>query len=126
MRIRLTQEFADKAKVEPGKPRTEYWDEGLPGFGLLVTAAGARSWIYQFRNRTGQTRRIALKFAIGIAEARRNVRVRMGEVAAGRDPAAGDPGRTPDRAGHVQGHCLRLLCSRGQAHPIGNALAARP
>jgi hypothetical protein len=44
MRIKLTQKFVDEAKIQdkdiPNSGRTIYWDEALPGFGLMVTAAG--------------------------------------------------------------------------------------
>ena len=42
-RVRLTQKFVDEAKVRNedianNSGRTLYWDEALPGFGLVVTA----------------------------------------------------------------------------------------
>jgi hypothetical protein len=53
MRVRLTQKFVDEAKVQdkdiPKSGRTIYWDEALPGFGLVVTAAGHRSYICKYR-----------------------------------------------------------------------------
>ena len=49
MRIKLTSTFVRDAKAAPGAERTVYWDEGLPGFGLVVTAKGHRSFVCQYR-----------------------------------------------------------------------------
>ncbi len=40
--IRLTQLAAERLSV-PNSGRTVYWDRGLPGFGLRITAKGAKS-----------------------------------------------------------------------------------
>ena len=45
MRGRLTPAFAAKAATAPGAKRTTYWDAGMPGFGLMVTANGHRSYV---------------------------------------------------------------------------------
>jgi hypothetical protein len=45
MRLRLTPAFVAKAKTEPNAERTIFWDQGLPGFGLMVTPAGHKSFV---------------------------------------------------------------------------------
>ena len=46
--IRLTQLAADKL-VPPATGRIVYWDRHLPGFGMRVTAKGAKSWVAMYR-----------------------------------------------------------------------------
>ena len=46
--IRLTQLAADK-QSPPATGRVIYWDRLLPGFGLRLTAKGARSWVAMYR-----------------------------------------------------------------------------
>ena len=50
MRVRLTQAFVDKPKkAAGGAERTLYWDEAMSGFGLMVTASGSQSFVFQYR-----------------------------------------------------------------------------
>ena len=48
---KLTQKFIDgpKARAELGADRTIWWDKGMEGFGLQVTAGGAKSFVFQYR-----------------------------------------------------------------------------
>ena len=50
MRTKLTPTFIGKAQAAPGVERTTFWDAALPGFGLMVTAAGHRSYVVQYRS----------------------------------------------------------------------------
>jgi integrase len=85
MRTNLTAAFCKAASVESGKDRTIYWDESLPGFGLCITANGARSYVVQYRA-NGQSRRMAIDFDLSLTEARKEAKKRIGEVAKGTDP----------------------------------------
>jgi integrase len=86
--MRLTASFVKSAAAEPGKERTFYWDETLPGFGLMVMQSGARNYVLQYRA-AGQTRRMKLDFAsLTLDEARREARKHRGDVAKGGDPLA--------------------------------------
>ena len=48
----LSAKFVEKAN-SGGKEREIYWDATQPGFGLMVTADGARSYVVQYRNAEG-------------------------------------------------------------------------
>jgi integrase len=90
MRVRLTQKFVDEAKVRNedianNSGRTLYWDEALPGFGLVVTAAGHRSYLVKYRA-DGQPRKMTIKAALKLADARKEAKVVQGRVAKGNDP----------------------------------------
>jgi hypothetical protein len=84
MRIKLTPAFAVKAKVEPGAGRTTYWDTGMPGFGLMVTANRHRSYVVQYRA-AGRSRRMHLKDGLTLRAARNEAKAILGAVAKGRD-----------------------------------------
>jgi integrase len=48
-----------KAKCQPGKDQTLYWDRSVPGLGLRVTTAGAKAYVFQARLH-GETKRITI------------------------------------------------------------------
>jgi integrase len=48
--IRLTQLAAEKL-APPPSGRVVYWDRHLPGFGVRITASGAKSWVAMYRVR---------------------------------------------------------------------------
>ena len=85
MRQKLTPAFIGKATAAPGAERTTFWDAALPGFGLMVTASGHRSYVVQYR--AGRTsRRVTLKNGLSLIEAKREAKAVLGAVAKGRDP----------------------------------------
>jgi integrase len=48
-KLTLTAARVENLPCEPGKQQTIHWDSKTPGFGLRVTAAGARSYIFESR-----------------------------------------------------------------------------
>ncbi|HZV04170.1 MAG TPA: integrase arm-type DNA-binding domain-containing protein [Gemmataceae bacterium] len=85
MRAKLTPAFVTKASAAPGADRTVYWDEAQPGFGLMVTANGHRSYVVDYRA-DGRKRRMHLKAGLTLTAARKEARIIIGAVAKGGDP----------------------------------------
>jgi integrase len=85
MRVKLTSAFVAKAKAAPGADRTIYWDQSLKGFGLMVTTAGHKSFVCQYRAGR-QSRRMAIKSVLSLKAARKEAKAVLGAVAKGKDP----------------------------------------
>lgn len=88
--IRLTQAAAEKLSP-PKSGRVEYFDSHLPGFGLRISAAGARSWVVFYR--VGSPPRLR-RYTIGsfatypkVEAARDRARAVLQDVDKGIDPA---------------------------------------
>ena len=65
------------------------WDSSLPGFGLRAKASGVKTFVIQYRNRSGRSRRLSLGNLgkVTLDQARKEAVRLMGQVAAGGDPA---------------------------------------
>jgi integrase len=85
MRKKLTAAFCQKATAEPGRDRTYYWDTTKPGFGLMVTASGHRSFVVQYRTARRSSPRMKIK-ATSLDVAKREAAKILGQVADGADP----------------------------------------
>jgi integrase len=85
MKTKLTPTVVMKASAEPDAERTVFWDETLPGFGLMVTKAGHRSFVYQYRAGL-RSRRMTYPISLGLDKARKEAKKALGGVAAGGDP----------------------------------------
>jgi integrase len=85
---KLTKRFVDSLK-RVGRD-TLYRDADLIGFALRAKPSGARTWVVQYRNSAGRTRKLALG-RVGVLtpdEARQRARKALGRVADGDDPSA--------------------------------------
>lgn len=87
-KLKLTKRAVEASA--PGVSDRWLWDAELPGFGLRVKPSGVRTYVVQYRNQSGRTRRLALgqHGVITAEQARQLARQRLGEVAAGSDPSA--------------------------------------
>jgi integrase len=104
MKAKLTPTFVQKATAEPGAERTVFWDETMPGFGLVVTKAGHRSFVYQYRA-GHRSRRMTFPLALGLDKARKEAKKALGGVAAG-----GDPLQERRKAEAVAENTLQSIC----------------
>jgi hypothetical protein len=87
MQVKLTAGFISKAaKPSDGKDRVIYWDEQRPGFGLMVTSSGSRSFVFQYRNSKGESCRASLSGTTKLLDAHKWADIIQGEVAKGIDP----------------------------------------
>jgi integrase len=100
---KVTAKFAKRAVVERGAERTVFWDEKQPGFGLMVTERGHRSWVVQYRAHR-RSRRMTIDFVLSLDEARKQARAILGGVARGGDPIA-----ERRRAADAERHALRAV-----------------
>lgn len=103
MRDRLTAAAVSNFRPPAGKAREYLWDTSLPGFGLMATDRGARSYVIQYRIiGTGRSRRMRIgdPAKLNLEEARRLARAKLGEVAGGADPQAQ---RLAERQAHRAG-----------------------
>ncbi|HVB15168.1 MAG TPA: integrase arm-type DNA-binding domain-containing protein [Stellaceae bacterium] len=84
---KINKRFVDSAAPKPGRAETVYFDEKLSGFGLRVKASGAKSFLIQYRNARGESRRLTLGSKLTPDQARREARLKLADVERGRDPA---------------------------------------
>jgi integrase len=85
---KLTKRFLDSLK--PVIHDTLYRDDDLKGFALRVKPSGARTWVVQYRNLAGRTRKLKLGKVGELTpdEARQRAGKALGKVADGADPSA--------------------------------------
>jgi integrase len=84
---KLTKRVIDAVRAAEGE--VFLWDNELPGFGLRAKASGAKSFLVQYRNANGRSRRLTLgRYGIlTVEEARKEAKLALAEVVKGADPA---------------------------------------
>ncbi len=114
---KLTKRFVDA--VQPTDRDIVYWDDELARFGLRVKPSGAKTFVVQYRNAAGRTRKLALG-RVGVItpdEARRRATRALGQVADQKDPSAA---RNAARGGMtVSALCDAYLAAANQGLILG-------
>ena len=84
---KITKRVVDA--VRPSGKEVFLWDDETPGFGLRVKLTGAKSFIIQYRNAQGRSRRLTLgRYGVlTVDEARGKARLSLASVLKGEDPA---------------------------------------
>ena len=116
--MKLTKRTIDEIVTDAARD-LYVWDDDLGGFGLRIKPSGVRSFILQYRNSRGASRRLTLgRFGVLTAdEARKIAKTKLAEVAKGGDPAEE---RSQDRnAMTVSQLCTAYLTAAGKGLILG-------
>jgi integrase len=101
------------------------WDKALKGFGLKVTPAGRKVYLIQYRvgGRKGRTRRVTIGVhgVFTADQARARAKQLLGDVAAGRDPAAT---QQEERGSRRLGELLTRFLEEHAEHKLKPSTAA--
>ena len=84
---KITKRFVEG--IEPAASDVFAWDDDLRGFGLRLKPSGIRSYIVQYRNAHGRSKRMTIgeHGRLTAEEARKRARLILAEVETGGDPA---------------------------------------
>lgn len=111
---KLTKRFIDA--ITPGANDQFIWDDELPSFGVRIKPSGVRSYLIQYRNLHGRSRRLTLgqHGMLTADEARKIARQRLADVARGKDPV--EERDTARQAPSVAELCARYLADHVSRH----------
>jgi integrase len=85
---RISKRSVDALRCPATKDREILWDDDLAGFGVVAFPSGKKSYVLQYRDESGRSRRVRLdkKKTLTPDEARAEAKVMLGKVSGGYDP----------------------------------------
>src|ERR1700730_6006445 len=85
----FTKNGINRMQCPPGKSEAFFWDANCRGFGMRVLKSGRRSWVFQYRDEHGRTRRVTLGdvSAVELDAARDTARQLSARVTQGGNPS---------------------------------------
>ncbi len=113
-RVKLTKRVIDGA--EPGDKEIWIWDSELRGFGARIKPSGARSYLIQYRDEGGRTRRYTIG-RHGVLTADQARRVALGllaDVERGANPSV--ERKSARNAKSMDQLCVRYLAEHAEVH----------
>ena len=89
-KVKLDHAFASTAGCEPGRKKTDYYDEGTTGFVLECRCTGGRTWYLRYEDRAGRQKqhKIGRFEDVTFAAAKKKAQQLRSEVTLGGDPGA--------------------------------------
>ncbi|CAA6604711.1 Phage integrase [Rhodospirillaceae bacterium LM-1] len=117
--MRLTLRSVESVPI--GNKDIFAWDDLLPGFGVRVKPSGIRSYVIQYRNRHGRSRRFTIgrHGVLTPEEARKEAKLRLAEVQKGEDPA--DQRERDRQSMSVSKLCERYMQEHALVHKKPNS-----
>jgi integrase len=87
--VTFTKASVRNMQCPPGREEKLFWDASCRGFGIRALKTGRRSWIFQYRDEHGRTRRIVLgdASAVELEDARDAARQAAASVTHGSNPS---------------------------------------
>lgn len=84
---KINKRFVDS--IKPGDLDQYFWDKELRGFGIRIKPSGLKTYIIQYRNAQGQSKRLTLGThgKLATEKARSLAKTQLGDVEQGSDPA---------------------------------------
>jgi integrase len=115
-----------KREVEAAKPEGKdvfLWDSEIPGFGVRVKSSGVRSYVLQYRNAEGRSRRLTIgrHGILTVEQARREARRLLAGASTGKDPSQEKVDRR--KGSTVTALCERYLCEYALPHKKPRSIA---
>lgn len=88
-KVKLDAAFCSAAKCQPGKRRTDYWSEQLPGFVLETRSSGAATYYLRYQDAHGKQRafKIGGRADVSYENAKKTAQRLRSEVVLGGDPS---------------------------------------
>jgi len=86
----FTKATIRKMSCPAGQAEKFFWDAGCNGLGIRALRSGRRSWVFQYRDEHGRTRRIVLGdvSVVGLDDAREEARRKAASITHGANPSA--------------------------------------